>query len=110
MFKAVFVNKEYKELFEFILKETLKETICITKFHITELSVKTVNERVKMLDVLIENDKDKYILCEVNTSFSNIVKERNLVYLKTYSSQKIKRGEKYKNSNKIILINYLFLI
>ena len=43
VFKAVFVNDEYKELFECILKETLKETISITKFHITELAVKTVN-------------------------------------------------------------------
>ena len=59
VFKAVFVNDEYKELFECILKETLKETISITKFHITELTVKTVNERVKMLDVLIEIDNNK---------------------------------------------------
>ena len=59
VFKAVFVNDGYKELFECILKETLKEIISITKFHITELAVKTVNERVKMLDVLIEFDKDK---------------------------------------------------
>ena len=35
VFKAVFVNEEDKELFECILKETLKETISITKFHIT---------------------------------------------------------------------------
>ena len=81
VFKAVFVNEEDKELFECILKETLKETISITKFHITELAVKTVNERVKMLDVLIEIDKDKYILCEVNSSFSYITKERKKLSL-----------------------------
>ncbi len=108
VFKAVFVNEEDKELFECILKETLKETISITKFHITELAVKTVNERVKMLDVLIEIDKDKYILCEVNFSFSYITKERNLVFLETYSSQIIKRGDDYKKTDKIILINYNF--
>ena len=109
VFKAVFVNDEYKELFECILKETLKETISITKFHITELTVKTVNERVKMLDVLIEIDKDKYILCEVNSSFSYITKERNLVFLETYSSQIIKRGNDYTKTDKIILINYNFI-
>ena len=109
VFKAVFVNDGYKELFECILKETLKEIISITKFHITELAVKTVNERVKMLDVLIEFDKDKYILCEVNSSFSYITKERNLVFLETYSSQIIKRGDDYTKTDKIILINYNFI-
>ena len=41
---------------------------------------------------LVYISRDTYILCEVNISFSNIVKERNLVYLETYSSQIIKQG------------------
>ena len=109
VFKAVFVNDEYKELFECILKETLKETISITKFHITELAVKTVNERVKMLDVLIEIDNNKFILCEINTSFSTVIKERNLMFLESFSSQRVKRGEKYRKINEIYLINYNFI-
>ena len=109
VFKAVFVNDEYKELFECILKETLKETISITKFHITELAVKTVNERVKMLDVLIEIDNNKFILCEINTSFSTVIKERNLMFLEAFSSQRVKRGEKYRKINEIYLINYNFI-
>ena len=109
VFKAVFVNDEYKELFECILKETLKETISITKFHITELAVKTVNERVKMLDVLIEIDNNKFILCEINTSFSTVIRERNLMFLEAFSSQRVKRGEKYRKINEIYLINYNFI-
>ena len=41
---------------------------------------------------LVYISRDTYILCEVNTSFSNIVKERILVYLETYSSQRIKKS------------------
>ena len=41
---------------------------------------------------LVYISRDTYILCEVNTSFSNIVKERILAYLETYSRQRIKRG------------------
>ena len=53
VFKAVFVNEEDKELFECILKETLKETISITKFHITELAFKTFNALDKSCAVSI---------------------------------------------------------
>ena len=109
VFKAVFVNDKDKRLLECILKETLNKSVNIVKFHITELAVKTISERVKMLDVLIEIDKDKYILCEVNSSFSYITKERNLVFLETYSSQIIKRGDDYTKTDKIILINYNFI-
>ena len=44
---------------------------------------------------LVYINRDTYILCEVNTSFSNIVKERILAYLETYSSQRIKQSVKY---------------
>ena len=109
VFKAVFVNDKDKRLLECILRETLNKSVNIVKFHITELAVKTVSERVKMLDVLIEIDNNKFILCEVNSSFSYITKERNLVFLETYSSQIIKRGDDYKKTDKIILINYNFV-
>lgn len=46
VFKAVFVNDEYKELFECILKETLKETISIAKFHISLVGKQLVKRNI----------------------------------------------------------------
>ena len=109
MFKAVFVNDKDKRLLECILKETLNKSVNIVKFHITELAVKTVSERVKMLDVLIEIDNNKFILCEINTSFSTVIRERNLMFLEAFSSRRVKRGEKYRKINEIYLINYNFI-
>ena len=109
VFKAVFVNNKDKRLLECILKETLNKSVNIAKFHITELAVKTISERVKMLDVLIEIDNNKFILCEINTSFSTVIKERNLMFLEAFSSQRVKRGEKYRKINEIYLINYNFI-
>lgn len=109
VFKAVFVNDKDTRLLECILKETLNKSVNIAKFHITELAVKTISERVKMLDVLIEIDNNKFILCEINTSFSTVIKERNLMFLEAFSSQRVKRGEKYRKINEIYLINYNFI-
>ena len=109
VFKAVFVNDKDKRLLECILRETLNKSVNIVKFHITELAVKTVSERVKMLDVLIEIDNNKFILCEINTSFSTVIRERNLMFLEAFSSQRVKRGEKYRKINEIYLINYNFI-
>ena len=109
VFKAVFVNDKDKRLLECILRETLNKSVNIVKFHITELAVKTVSERVKMLDVLIEIDNNKFILCEINTSFSTVIRERNLTFLEAFSSQRVKRGGKYRKINEIYLINYNFI-
>ena len=109
VFNAVFVNDKDKRLLECILRETLNKSVNIVKFHITELAVKTVSERVKMLDVLIEIDNNKFILCEINTSFSTVIRERNLMFLEAISSQRVKRGGKYRKINEIYLINYNFI-
>ncbi len=76
----------------------------VLKFYPTELPVRNKKERVKVLDVLLKTKDGKYTHVEVNTSFGEATRVRNLCFFNSYYSEKVKRGNKYDTKSEFVHI------
>ena len=107
MFKAVFVrfNKDRTHLLCELLSECLDIKIDrIIKFIPVELSARQKSERSKRLDLLVESQERKINL-ELNSSYSEITKVRNINFYFSFCSQKTLVSEAYDTVSEFIHIS-----
>ena len=107
MFKAVFVgfNEDRTHLLCELLSECLDIKIDrIIKFIPVELSARQKNERSKRLDLLVESQGRKINL-ELNSSYSEITKVRNINFYFSFCSQKTLVSEAYDTVSEFIHIS-----
>ena len=81
----------------------------VLKFYPTELPVRNKKERVKVLDVLLKTKDGKYTHVEVNTSFGEATRVRNLCFFNSYYSEKVKRGNKYDTKSEFVHLDFNFI-
>ena len=97
MFKAIFVGEDKKktDLLCELLGECLETKIDrIIKFIPVELNARRKKERYKRVDLLLEAGKRKINL-ELNSTYSEADKIRNMNYYFSFCSQYTIAGEKY---------------
>ena len=107
MFKAIFVgfNEDRTHLLCELLSECLDIKIDrIIKFIPVELSARQKNERSKRLDLLVESQGRKINL-ELNSSYSEITKVRNINFYFSFCSQKTLVSEAYDTVSEFIHIS-----
>ena len=107
MFKAIFVgfNEDRTHLPCELLSECLDIKIDrIIKFIPVELSARQKNERSKRLDLLVESQGRKINL-ELNSSYSEITKVRNINFYFSFCSQKTLVSEAYDTVSEFIHIS-----
>ncbi len=107
MFKAVFVgfNEDQTHLLCELLSECLDIKIDrIIKFIPVELSARQKSERSKRLDLLVESQGRKINL-ELNSSYSEITKVRNINFYFSFCSQKTLVSEAYDTVSEFIHIS-----
>ena len=107
MFKAIFVgfNEDRTHLLCELLSECLDIKIDrIIKFIPVELKIRQKSERSKRLDLLVEAQGRKINL-ELNSSYSEITKVRNINFYFSFCSQYTIAGEKYDIESEFIHIS-----
>ena len=107
MFKAIFGADDEKS--KKLLKELLSECLDIKidkiiGFIPVELSARNKNERSKRLDLIVEV-RDKKINIELNSSFNDVTRIRNLNYYFAFCSQHIIKSESYDIDSEFIHIS-----
>ena len=107
MFKAIFGADDEKS--KKLLKELLSECLDIKidkiiGFIPVELSARNKNERSKRLDLIVEV-KGKKINIELNSSFNDVTRIRNLNYYFAFCSQHIIKSESYDIDSEFIHIS-----
>lgn len=107
MFKAIFGADDEKS--KKLLKELLSECLDIKidkiiSFIPVELSARNKNERSKRLDLIVEV-KGKKINIELNSSFNDVTRIRNLNYYFAFCSQHIIKSESYDIDSEFIHIS-----
>ena len=107
VFKAVFKDEKDHHLMEALLETCLEQKVKIIKYYDNELKVRSVSEKSKRLDVLIEID-GKRVSVELNTKYDEVTKVRNLSFFTSFYSQHTKVGEKYDVGTEFIQINISF--
>ena len=107
MFKAIFVGEDKKktDLLCELLSECLETKIDrIIKFIPVELNARRKKERYKRVDLLLESGKRKINL-ELNSTYSDADKIRNMNYYFSFCSQYTIAGEKYDIESEFIHIS-----
>ena len=105
VFKTIFTAKEDSYMLETLLKDILKREVVIKEYNNQELEIDKVNSKGQTVDILLNLIEEETIHIEVNTSISQAIKFRNLVYFcKIIASDQVK-GEEYKFNKKYISIN-----
>ena len=107
MFKAIFGedNEKSKKLLKELLSECLDIKIDkIICFIPIELSARNKNERRKRLDLIVEVSGKK-INIELNSSFNDVTRIRNLNYYFAFCSQHIIKGKSYDIDSEFIHIS-----
>ena len=106
IFKAIFLTNDF-ELINALLSNVFNKKITITNYIIPELKIRNKKEKVKTLDVLLQ-DQDNFYNIEINTHTDNYIKVRNLSYFMSFFSQNTKRGDNYNPNLKFYQINFSF--
>ena len=107
MFKAIFVGEDKKktDLLCELLGECLETKVDrIIKFIPVELNARRKKERYKRVDLLLEAGKRKINL-ELNSTYSEADKIRNMNYYFSFCSQHTIAGEKYDIESEFIHIS-----
>ena len=107
MFKAIFVGEDKKrtDLLCELLSECLETKVDrIIKFIPIELNARRKKERYKRVDLLLEAGKRKINL-ELNSTYSEADKIRNMNYYFSFCSQYTIAGEKYDIESEFIHIS-----
>lgn len=109
VFKAIFLNENDKDyhLLRKLLSEALERDVKEIKLLPTEMSIKEASERLKRVDALIDIG-DLKINLEVNNTYDEVIRIRNLNYFSDYYSSRVKVGNKYDTKTKYVLLSLNF--
>ena len=91
-----------------LLGEILKINVWKIQFLNTELKVKNVRERRKIVDCLLKVNDNIYIHLEINSRKDETIALRNLIYFYHFVSTKTMRNEEYDKNNQFIHIDFSY--
>ena len=104
LFKTIFGTEEGKPLLETLLKDILQQEVKIIEFKDKELPIDNMNEKTKIIDLLVRTN-DELVHIEVNSRSSRAIRFRNYVYFSKIIVSDQEIGKKYKSDQKYISIN-----
>ena len=107
VFKTILFDEDNKELTKKFLERLLKIKIEEIKYLKNELPVRSVEERTKIVDVLVKVN-GMYLHMEINTSNPMYLHTRNLIFFETLYTKKTKVGESYNTTTKFIHIDLTY--
>ena len=105
MFKAIFANPKNKHLLKYLIERCLETKVDIIEVISPENAKNNVNEKGKILDVLVKAD-DKIIDIEINNGYYKHLHNRNASYLFNKYSMMTKKGESYADMGVMVQINF----
>ena len=104
-FKKVFGDIKHKERLELLLSSILRKDVKVIEIMNNEIIGDNKKDKRNAVD-LVCMINDRYLVnVEVNTSYQDYIKNRNLLFLFRLASKELKSGEKYKDISKTIQIN-----
>ena len=80
VFKSVILDENNYDYFNKLLSDILDEDVMVKQVEYSELPISTVREKVQILDVLLVTKDNKRINVELNSNFSENIKEKNIMY------------------------------
>ena len=104
LFKTIFGTEEGKPMLEILLKDIMQENVSIIEFKDRELPVDNINEKAKIIDLLVRMNGE-LVHIEVNSRSSRAIRFRNYVYFSKIIVSDQEKGKKYKSDQKYISIN-----
>ena len=103
-FKLLFGNKNHLELTRFLISTILNKEIDKVELLDTELIEESRMDKVNTVDLALKFDTE-YVSIEANSSFGDVIKDRNLTFLFRIQSRQLKSGEDYNELKKHYQIN-----
>ena len=107
VFKTILFDEDDVEITKEFLKRLLKVEIEEIRYLKNELPVRNVEERTKIVDVLVKVN-GVYLHMEINTSNPMYLHIRNLIFFETLFTKKTKVGETYDAFTKFIHIDLTY--
>lgn len=107
VFKTIFCNEDKPYLMKELLERILHLKIIKLSFLSNELTLESINERSKTVDVLVKTE-NKYIHIEINSSNPNYLHHRNFIYFSSIFSKKTKKGTDYDLETEFIHIDFTY--
>ena len=104
IFKTVLINDDYRFL-TMLLRDILEDnTLEVIHAEAIELPVTSVDEKIKILDVLAKVGEELFNI-ELNSCFDTAILERNLNYYFRLLNERFFRGDKEPKYRKVLQIN-----
>ncbi len=107
VFKTIFCNEDNPHLMKELLERLLHLKITELSFLSNELTLESINERSKTVDVLVKTD-NKYIHIEINSSNPNYLHQRNFIYFSSIFSKKTKKDTDFDLETEFIHIDFTY--
>lgn len=104
-FKLTFGDYNHVELLNYLLSTVLKKKVEVISLLNTELIGDNRKNKKNSVDLVCKLE-GAYVHVEVNTSFGQDVKDRNLSFLFRLESKELKPGEDYKEISNYYQINF----
>ena len=104
LFKTIFGTEEGKPMLETLLKDIMQESVSIIEFKDRELPIDSINEKAKIIDLLVRMNGE-LVHIEVNSLSSKAIRFRNFVYFSKIIVSDQEKGKRYKSDQKYISIN-----
>lgn len=107
VFKSIFCREDEKYMLTTLLESILNKKISSLTFLNNELPINNVNEKNKIIDVLVLID-DIYVHIELNSTNAPYLHNRNFIYFSEIYSKKIRRGDFYNETDNFIHIDLTY--
>ena len=104
LFKLLFGDVNHLELTRYLISTILNKEVNKVELIETELIEESRNDKVNTVDFAAKFDTE-YVSIEANSSFGDIIKNRNLSFLFRIHSRQLNSGETYSNLKKHYQIN-----
>ena len=105
VFKLIFGDSNHLDRTKLLISSVLKKDIDSLELLDNELIGDNRLDKINSVDLLAKID-DEYVHIEVNSSFGEVTRNRNLVFLFRVQSKQLKSGDSYRKLTKHYQINF----
>ena len=105
LFKLVFGDSNHLERTKFLIASVLNLEINKIELINSEIIEDNRMDKVNTVDLAAKVD-ESFVSIEANSSFGEIIRDRNLVFMFKIQGRSLKPGEEYKNLKKLYQINF----
>lgn len=107
VFKAILGDEDNKDLLREFLERIFKTKVEVLEFLQPELTVQTIEERTKTVDLLVKMN-DKFVHIELNSQNQKYLHNRNFIFFTSIFNKKTKRGKEYDLKTEYIHIDFTY--